>query len=274
MDKTILVRSIGFPATLVHGDTLVLDRWLWLKRWLPKTKNGEKLLDVGCGSGAFTIGAALRGYESTGLSWDVENQAKAVERARLCKAGATSFPIVDVRNLDAFSEYIGKFDTLVCCENMEHIINDKKLMSDMYACLKPGGRLLLTVPYYLYVAIEPMDNGPFMTVENGWHVRRGYTPAMLSELCKNAGFEIEEINYCSGYLSQKITKLWRLIPGSKLRFALTFPMRILPPLFDGLVSRLTKWPSYSICLVAYKPRWEDNKTTAKSYSEPKVNVHA
>jgi hypothetical protein len=53
-----------------------------------------------------------------------------------------------------------------------------------------------------------------------------------------------------------------LIPGTKLRFALTFPLRVLPPLFDGLVSRLTKWPGYSICLVAYKPRWEEQKKAA------------
>ena len=26
-----LVRALGFPATLIHGDTLVWDRWRWLK---------------------------------------------------------------------------------------------------------------------------------------------------------------------------------------------------------------------------------------------------
>ena len=47
MDIPILVRWVGFPATLVHGDTLVLDRWFWLCRHLPVTSNGERLLDVG-----------------------------------------------------------------------------------------------------------------------------------------------------------------------------------------------------------------------------------
>jgi 2-polyprenyl-3-methyl-5-hydroxy-6-metoxy-1,4-benzoquinol methylase len=71
MDKSLLVRIFGFRATVIHGDLLVLDRWLWLKKRLPFTRNGEKLIDVGCGSGAFTIGAALRGYQAIGLSWDV-----------------------------------------------------------------------------------------------------------------------------------------------------------------------------------------------------------
>ena len=79
MDKSLLVRIIGFPATLLHGDTLVLDRWLWLKDRLPNTKNGDTLLDIGCGTGAFSVGAALRGYESLGLSWDERNQRVAGE---------------------------------------------------------------------------------------------------------------------------------------------------------------------------------------------------
>jgi hypothetical protein len=92
---------------------------------------------------------------------------------------------------------------------------------------------------------------------------------MLVELCKASGFAIEEINFCSGYFSQKVTKLWRLIPGSGLRFVLTFPLRVLPPLFDRLVSYLTNWPGYSICLVAYKPRWEEEQKAAQGH-EPAV----
>src|SRR5215831_19166903 len=86
MYKSVLVRLFGFPATLVHGDTLVLDRWRWLKRRLPQTANGEKLIDVGCGTGAFTIGAARRGYVALGLSWDERNQAEATRRAAICRA--------------------------------------------------------------------------------------------------------------------------------------------------------------------------------------------
>ena len=76
MKNSILVRMFGFPATLIHGDTLVLDRWLWLKKYLPKTNNNERLIDIGCGSGSFVTGAALRGYESLGLSWDEINHKK------------------------------------------------------------------------------------------------------------------------------------------------------------------------------------------------------
>ena len=64
MDKSLLAKLVGFPATLIHGDTLVLDRWLWVRKRLPETRNGETLLDVGCGTGAFSIGAARLGYQA------------------------------------------------------------------------------------------------------------------------------------------------------------------------------------------------------------------
>jgi len=252
----MLVRWVGFPATLVHGDTLVLDRWFWLCRHLPLTRNGERLLEVGCGTGAFTIGAARRGYNTIGMSWDERNQAVALERAKLCGVGNIEFPIQDVRKLDCREDLKGQFDFVLCLETIEHILDDGKLMRDMAGCLKAGGRLLLTTPNYYYRAITAGDNGPFLMEETGWHVRRGYSAVMLQEMCRNANLEVEEIGSCSGFLSQKVTALWRVIRmPSAGRFALTLPLRLLPPIFDPLISKLTNWPNFSICLVAYKPRW-------------------
>lgn len=124
MDKSILVRAFGFPATLIHGDTLVVDRWLWLKRRLPVTANGEALIDIGCGTGAFSIGAAKRGYRALGLSWDERNQRVAAQRAKMCSV-SPSFRICDVRELDRFDEYKGSFDVALCFENIEHILDDR-----------------------------------------------------------------------------------------------------------------------------------------------------
>src|SRR5262245_29736553 len=167
MDKSLLVRIVGFPAPVLHGDTLMLDRWLWLRHRLPKTANAETLIDIGCGTGAFSIGAALRGYECLGLSWDERNQRVAGERASLCRAHSAKFEVLDVRRLDTRPDLFGRYDVAICFENIEHIIDDRKLLTDTAACLKPGGRLLLTTPYLLYRAITPQgDIGPFSRVED------------------------------------------------------------------------------------------------------------
>jgi len=249
-----LVKIVGFPATLIHGDTLVWDRWRWLKKRLPKA-NGQKLIDVGCGSGAFTIGTAKKGFNSLGLSWDTRNQVVAAERAQL--SGVTKniqFDIQDVRKLDERAEYKQQFDVAICLEVIEHILNDQKVLNDISGTLKKGGKLLLTAPFFGYKAIVPSDNGPFLTIETGWHVRRGYWEKDLRPMLEKAGFEVQEVNYCSGYFSQKITGImWRNQHKAKiLTWLIILPLRILPPLFDGIIRKLTKWPDYSIGVVAKK----------------------
>ena len=115
MDKSFLVRIFGFPATLIHGDTLVLDRWRWLRRRLPETANGEKLIDIGCGTGAFTIGAALRGYVCSGWIELDANEAEASRRAQMCGADRASFSICDLREAHQRTQYRETFDVAICC---------------------------------------------------------------------------------------------------------------------------------------------------------------
>lgn len=260
MERSLLVRIFGFPATLVHGDSMVLDRWRWLKKRLPLTANREKVLDVGCGTGAFTIGAARRGYRAVGVSWDERNQRVAATRASSCGAETASFVIGDVRNLDSMPDLDRDYDVAICLECTEHILNDKKLFQDMAARLKPGGRLLLTTPNYYYVPLDKLDRGPFMTEETGWHVRRGYTAAMLAELCRHSGFDDFDVSYCSGFLSQSVTSIWRMLSrlpgGTALAWIVTLPLRLFPALLpDRWLTRLLGWPFYSICLEAHKPRF-------------------
>jgi SAM-dependent methyltransferase len=257
MNSNVLVSLFGFPATLIHGDTLVLDRWRWLKARLPVTANRERLLDVGCGTGAFTIGAALRGYSAIGLSWDDRNQRTAQQRATICRAASAAFDVLDVRALDEREDLREAFDAVVCLECIEHILDDRKLMGDMARCLKPGGRLLLTTPYFFYPPITSECLGPFQTVENGGHVRRGYGSAMLKELCEDAGLVAERITYCSGFFSQKVTGLLRRLSRIHPLFGwtVTLPLRVLPLLLDPMVARITGRPPSSICLEAYKPRF-------------------
>ena len=136
MDHSVLVRVLGFPAVLLHGDLLVLDRWRWLKRRLPKTRSGEALIDIGCGTGAFTIGAARFGYKNVGLSWDARNQKVSGERAKICSVDV-AFPIGDVRALGQIGEFKSCIEIAICCENIEHVLDDRKLMKDITSCGGP-----------------------------------------------------------------------------------------------------------------------------------------
>lgn len=256
-----LVKLLGFRATLVHGDTTTRDRWKWLLPRLPKTQNSESLLDVGCGAGSFTIGAALRGYQSTGISWDRTNNDLASERAELSGAKSAKFVVGDVGQLGTLTAIEAQYDLVICLECIEHIVDDAKLMVEMALRLKPGGRLLLTTPNYYAPGIDKHDEGPFILGNHGWHVRRGYTPAMLVELCRVAGLSVDEISYCTGPLSRSATRIWRWLAGRVRRPTLAWlvflPVRLalLPlRLFDVCWVSKNRFLGTSICLEASKPR--------------------
>lgn len=253
MDRSLLVRIFGYRACFIHGDTAVLDRWNFVSRHLPKTRNGERVFDAGCGTGAFSIGLAARGYDTIGLSWDERNQKTAQDRAGIIGLTNVSFPIGDLRNLGAMDEFVGRFEYVLSLENIEHVIDDRKLMLNLAKCLKPGGWLVLSTPNKDYKAVTPEDDGPFETTENGWHVRRGYTSGMLEELCELSGLVVEEVGSCTGFISQKLT--WLIRRGGKLGWLLALPLRLLPPLIDPLIAKLFRYPDFSITLVAYKPRF-------------------
>jgi len=228
---------------------------MWLRRHLRTQRPGSvSLIDIGCGTGAFTIGAALEGFESLGLSWDVRNQEMAQDRASLCGASLASFKVCDVRELDAHAEWHGRFDLAICLETIEHILDDRRLLCAISRCLKTDGRLLLTTPNIDYHPITKGDNGPFLLKETGWHVRKGYSATALTALCNDVGLMVTEVSYCSGFTSQKITGIMRWLSRVHPLAGWTaiLPLRLLPLVMDPIIRRLTRWPDFSICLDATK----------------------
>jgi 2-polyprenyl-3-methyl-5-hydroxy-6-metoxy-1,4-benzoquinol methylase len=253
-----LNKYFSLKIMLLRGDTLALDRWRFVRAFLQKTNNKEKILDIGCGNGSFCLNAAALGYNCLGLTWDKKDENNANIKAKNLDIKSCQFGIQDVRQLGNQKELKNKFDFIICTENAEHIIDDLKLFKDMNSCLANGGILIFTAPNYFYTPISKGDMGPFRKVEDGGHVRKGYTAQMLSELCELSNFKVEKISYCGGFLSQKITAIYRFFSkiNSKLAWLIILPLRIFPPTIDSLLNKIIARPMYSISLIAYKPRFK------------------
>jgi len=73
-----------------------------------------------------------------------------------------------------------KFDTVLCTQVLEHVFEHDKLMSEAFRVLKPGGHLILTVPFAWELHEEPYD---FFR----------YTKHALKQLFEQTGFEIDYI---------------------------------------------------------------------------------
>ncbi len=253
--ENALVRVLGWRATILHGDPTVADRWEWVKAHL---KQGPVwTLEAGCGTGAFSLFAARQGNFTVGLSFNERNNHTAAERAKILKLTNVQFRQVDLRYLDEVAPSLGKFDQVICLETIEHLLEDQKLVTQLAALLKEGGQLLLTTPFKWHHPLigEHPDREYRASVEDGGHVRFGYTEREVRTLCETAGLRVRQVDFLSGYLSQTlyswICKLDQRMPHS-LAWAITFPLRILRKL-DKAVTKRMGYPALSLAVIADKP---------------------
>ncbi len=247
-----LIKVFGWRALLIHGDPCVLDRWLWLRRNL--RAGPVRTFDAGCGNGAFSIYAALQGNSVLAASFSQREQDDARRRAEMVGAEGIDFRLLDLRELAEHAGSLGIFDQIICFETIEHLSDDERLVGTLAGMLAPGGSLLLTTPNEAHHPLYTEERDP-SPVEDGSHVRFGYSPARLREIAQRAGLEVREEGVISGVVSQQLTNLMRRLAarlGAAPAWALVLPLRPLA-ILDGPLSRLLGYPRLSVALKAVKP---------------------
>ena len=100
---------------------------------------GERLLDLGCGSG--WLAAACGAAGASVIACDVAPQGVAAAKNRYPEAG--SFLACDAYAVGLRSS---ELDVIVLSEVLEHLEDVPAALDEANRLLRPGGRLLLTVP--------------------------------------------------------------------------------------------------------------------------------
>ncbi len=210
-------------------DLLLLQRC----RLLRFVRPGATVLDAGCGDGTMAFRLARRGCRVVAVSND------AAQIARL--AGHAS-PQLSFRLHDLVRDgpVEGDFATALSFDVLEHILDDRAALANLAASLRPGGRLLLTVPSR---EVPPLWGDRVSGTEDGGHVRPGYTRAELEALLSEAGLTPLHWTGFGGFFTRKAIALNRRLerrPGRLwllLRFlclVLLRPLCRLDPLLPGL----------------------------------------
>lgn len=107
-------------------------------------RDGEKILDLGCGRGAETIEAARRtGLEGSAVGLDLTEAMieKAILNAREKDAGNTSFICGDIENMPFDSNM---FDAVISNCVINHARDKNRVYKEIHRILKNGGRFVVS----------------------------------------------------------------------------------------------------------------------------------
>lgn len=111
-----------------------------MSRFSSKLKG--RLLDVGCGSKPYQELFAVDDY----IGLDIDSEASRNRKIADYFYDGKTFP---------FNE--DEYDSVLCNQVLEHIFNPDEFLSEIKRVLKPGGRLLLTVPFVWDEHEQPHD---------------------------------------------------------------------------------------------------------------------
>ena len=172
----LFAREIPWVPTPAH----IMRRAVILE--LIETLKPGRVLEIGCGVGAFLYDLKSRGFHGKG----VDTSESALKIARQFHSGADSaFTIVQQIGDDDYDGY----EYLMAFEVLEHIQDDCGALSQWAQCLKKGGILIGSVPAHR----------KRFGASDQWagHVRR-YDYQDLEKLLTSTGFEMMETN-CYGF---------------------------------------------------------------------------
>lgn len=162
--------------------------WPVLGTYLSDVPTGARVLDLGSGSGDLLASFGNRQWDRVG----VDISRTGVEIARRTHSGITFF------EGDATGDLTGlvgasTFDVVVSTETLEHVMLPRRFLHNAFLVLKPGGRLVLSVPYHGYlknlaIALGGDSDQHFDSLTDWGHIKF-YSVASLSTLLWEAGFE-------------------------------------------------------------------------------------
>ena len=174
----LLAKRALFPGT----DVATRQRLRFTRHF----RSGDlATLDVGCGNGAFSFAAYKRGNRVLGIDLNPENVEHCREYAAFLGVDPARcrFEVGSVYELDRLGE---QFDQAITFEVLEHLARDGEAVAGIASLLTAGGALHISSPF---LDRRPYHGEVLTDVEDGGHLRLGYTFDGFDTLLRGAGLE-------------------------------------------------------------------------------------
>lgn len=143
---------------------------------------GARILEIGCGTGH---NLAMLGRFGRVDAIEVDGAARDIASRRLGHA-VMNAPLPALTGVEE-----GAYDLIAILDVLEHVEEDEAALRGMAARLRPGGRILITVPAHPWMwSAHDVVN----------HHKRRYTKATLRAVIGQAGLKIELLSYFNSLL--------------------------------------------------------------------------
>lgn len=199
-----------------------------------------RILEVGCGTGH---NLAMLGRFGIVDAVEIDPAARAIAEKRLGR------PVSESRLPDLPGIARGHYDLVAALDVVEHLEDDRAVIAGLASCLKPGGKLLVTVPahQWMWSAHDELN-----------HHKRRYSKRGLARLIEDSPLRLDAIGYFNSLL-------FPLAVGARLAAKLTgggggddtLPPRPINYLFERcfaaerrLIGRVPLPPGLSLFAVA------------------------
>ena len=198
---------------------------------------GRRVLEIACGRGGFACWLAPRPEPPARLvAADFSPAAVSKARAFAHAHGITTVQW-EVGDIEAVGHAAATFDTVICCETIEHVADPRWALRELARTLRPGGRLYLTAPNYLglmglYRVYRRLTGRPY--TEEGQPINHPLLLPRTARWVRHAGLVVRVLDGIGHYL----------------------PVPRRPPVAIGALDRprwLMRWLGLHSLVIATKP---------------------
>ena len=154
-----------------------------ISKFFPRGKK-LKILDYGCGEGIILKMMHQINPASSYVGVDISK--KIIQKNKKRMPQFNFFQIEEEEKLPFQNSY---FDFIISTDVIEHVYNTPMLFKELSRILKPGGKILLTVPYHGFIknlAIILSNKFELIFDPESTHIRF-FTKKSLSQSLKNTG---------------------------------------------------------------------------------------
>ena len=181
MDRIVYDRMAAHDSThwWYRARRDILADYLTREGGLPKD---ARILEIGCGTGHnLPMLAAFGSVEAI----EIDPAAREIAAERLGRP-VSNAPLPDLPGIER-----GAYDLIAVLDVVEHIEDDVAALRAMAACLKPGGKILVTVPAHRWMwSAHDVVN----------HHHRRYSKATLAKAIGDAGLRSNGLRYFNSLL--------------------------------------------------------------------------